>query len=60
MIVFATLPILVLPLYVVSVNVTDTVVPLVFWLARDSGGVQDTDVAVVLDAMVPDARRICM
>lgn len=46
-IVFVLLPMLVSPLYVVIVNVTETLVPVVFWLARDIGGVYE--ILVLLD-----------
>lgn len=52
---FVAVPMLVLPLYVVSVSVIETDVPFVFWLANDNGGVQLTLVLLVFVTMVPDA-----
>jgi hypothetical protein len=46
-------PMLVLPLYVVIVNVTDTLVPAVFWLASVKGGVKDMLVLLDFVAIVP-------
>lgn len=43
------------PVNVSMVNVTDTEVPVVFWLARDIGGVHWILVDVDLLTMVPDA-----
>ena len=40
---------------VVVVNVTDTVVPVVFCCAKDNGGVHEIEVAVESVAIVPDA-----
>ena len=48
-------PMLVSPLYVVIVNTTETEVPVVFWLAKDSGGVHEMLVLLDLVAIVPDA-----
>lgn len=54
-IVFDAVPMLVLPLYVVSVNTTETLVPVVFCAASVSGGVKLTEVPVVFVVIVPDA-----
>jgi hypothetical protein len=48
-------PTLVLPLYVVMVNVITTESPSVFWLAKESGGVQEMLVSLDFVQIVPDA-----
>jgi hypothetical protein len=56
LIVFVFVPRLVFPLYVVNVKVTETLVPAVFWLASDTGGVKLTEVPVVFVVIVPEAE----
>jgi len=51
--VFDDVPTAVFPLYVVSVTVQEIVVPMVFWEARLTGGVHETEVAEVFVAIVP-------
>jgi hypothetical protein len=53
--VFVAVPMLVLPLYVVIVNVIETEAPVVFWLAKVSGGVKETLVLLDFVQIVPDA-----
>ena len=48
-------PMLVLPLYVVMVNVTETEDPVVFCCAKDSGGVHEMLVSLDFVQTVPDA-----